>query len=106
MMDKVPLEAQTGAHRLESARSSRVTTHHSGETENETWKKADDTPYYLDMFRRALEGEQFAQRWLQRRFSNLVLASLKRHPGRKAVCSVYSEAYLLEKTFQHLWHTP
>lgn len=105
MMDKVPLEGKADAHRLESTGSSRVATYRSGEAENGKWRKADDTSYCLDMLTRALGGEQFAQRWFQRRFSHIVLASLKRHPGRKAVCAVYSEAYLLEKTFQHLWHT-
>ena len=64
-----------------------------------------ETHYCLEMFTRALHGDQHAQMWFQRRFRHTLLARLKGHPSRAAVCTIYSEARLLEKTFQYLWHT-
>lgn len=104
-MDKASLEGQAGAPRLAGERSSRVARRRSNETGNGKWKKANDTHYCLEMFTLALHDDQPAQKWFQRRFSHSVLAWLKRHPSKEAVCVVYSEAHLLEKTFQYIWHS-
>jgi len=66
-------------------------------------KPCDET-YSLELFRRATtQGDQDARAWLQRCFSEIVLAWLRRHPSRVAGCRLESEATYIALAFERFW---
>ena len=62
--------------------------------------------YWLEMFRRALkESDQRIQRWLQQKFSAILINWLHNHPKSELAYRLHTEEYYIIETFRCFWHT-
>jgi hypothetical protein len=58
------------------------------------------------MFRCALrENDQRAQKWLQRKFSVIILHWIYDHPKSGLACHLHIEEYYIIETFKYFWQT-
>jgi hypothetical protein len=62
--------------------------------------------YCLEMFRHAVkESDQCVQRWLQQKFSAILLNWIHDHPKGDLICRLHTEEYYLFETFRCFWLT-
>jgi hypothetical protein len=62
--------------------------------------------YWLEMFRCALkENDQRSQKWLQQKFSVIILNWIHDHPKSGLACQLRSEEYYINETFRCFWQT-
>jgi hypothetical protein len=105
-MDTLSSEWQTSACRSSSEGFSWDVGRSQVWTGNSELDAADNAQHCLEMFMRALHGDQSAQEWFKYHFSTTLLEWLNHHPCREIVCASNNEAYLVDKTFQCIWHNP
>jgi len=62
--------------------------------------------YWLEMFRCALyENDQHSQRWLQQKFSVIILNWIHDHPKSSIACQLRTEEHYINETFRCFWQT-
>jgi hypothetical protein len=62
--------------------------------------------YWLEMFRRALrESDQRTQRWLQQKFSAILINWIHNHPEGELAYRLHTEEYYIIETFRCFWNT-
>jgi hypothetical protein len=62
--------------------------------------------YWLEMFCRALkESDQCTQRWLQQKFSSILINWLHNHPKGELAYHLHTEEYYIIETFRCFWNT-
>jgi hypothetical protein len=108
VMSNAASEGLPDSHQSDDDRSSKVTECGSDRARGNECEDARDVQQQVEMFIRALQGDQCAQDWSQRRFKVVLLAWLKHHPARNIVCSSHNEAYFIDGVFQRIWqrHDP
>jgi hypothetical protein len=103
-METLSSELQTSAYRSSDEEFSWDVSRSQAWTGNSELDATDNAQQCLEMFMRALHGDQSAQEWFQYHFSTILLEWLNHHPGREIVCASNNETYLVDKTFQCIWH--
>jgi hypothetical protein len=62
--------------------------------------------YWLEMFRYALkESDQRTRRWLQQKFSAILINWIHNHPKGELACRLHTEEYYIIETFKGFWNT-
>jgi hypothetical protein len=62
--------------------------------------------YWLEMFHRALEkSDQRTQRWLQQKFSAILMNWIHNHPKGELAYRLHTEEYYVIETFRYFWNT-